>query len=579
MVVLTIFYSKILSIFKNYVIINYIIGKVKGGDRMQILKVMITDPGFPPEECTYAKVDENTNYYFIKDYHLENENIIATTNYKEAIGHEAYTSIGVINKEGDILIPFENKTIKPIKDKLLLVERNVPMTECVLNALKEKTDPFAAQTHAQNAATIKKQMKDIMGISGDFIFDNQFSEAAIYTMDGVNVAGNYFSFIGENNGDYYLATNVVGATIMKFNPSQLVQSQTNTTSESSGQQPQIPQTPIIDNSQTSDTVSGGANNSLTSNIDIPNQNMTEEEKPPIVNTTEDSGGSAIVSENTVNLESNNIPTTNKSEVMLNIPEDVPQQSGEGNNQDSVIEDSSSDDIDLDISEEIDNLKNEDNSEEVQFDDRKDTDEVQETAVESKSQEPYSLTDEDITAPVIADATNTIKNLFASNRYKDGVIDKLMGEIEALKSNVAILREESFSKEQEVQSLRHKMNDYRTKSIDLERANAQLNGTLSRQSNIMQSLEEQNTALRHQVAGLHALSNAVAEAGVLIQPVEDDESLDKNDNQNTDLNIDNYLNGEYKNNIRDMSSYLTRKNQKTGSDINEGGQTYQKTKAA
>ena len=47
-----------------------------GGDYVEILKGMVKDAGYPDEECNYVKIDDNTIYYFIKDYQLKNGNII-----------------------------------------------------------------------------------------------------------------------------------------------------------------------------------------------------------------------------------------------------------------------------------------------------------------------------------------------------------------------------------------------------------------------------------------------------------------------------------------------------------------------
>ena len=436
---------------------------------MEILKGMTNDPGFPPKEFIYGKVDQNTMYYFVENYNLENGNIIATTNYKEALGHAPFTSLGVINKEGQILIPFENKMIKPLKSQLLLVEKNVPSTPSVIDALKNKSDPFAAQTLAQNAATIKKQMKDIMGMNGDFIFDNQFSESAIYTIGGVNIANNYFSFIGENNGDYYLATNVVGATIMKFNPDQLVQSQNNTT-QSTQEQPsdsaqvQTPEPPIVNSLPEEENISGGETSSLTPNIDIPIQSMKEEETPPIVNTANDLNSVPISEEQTINLESENTPKEGNSEVMLNITEndstdssDLELDDDDLNHSNMVMEESEDFDRDEGEVESDQEEKQEEQDDTISYEEK-----MEEQPVSVTSKEPYSLTDEEIATPIVADATTTIKKQFEMIRKYRAALDKERGEGEAKDSNIAILREESYSQQQEIQSLRHQVNEYRTK---------------------------------------------------------------------------------------------------------------------
>ncbi len=619
-----------------------------GGDYVEILKGMVKDAGYPDEECNYVKIDDNTIYYFIKDYQLKNGNIIATNILKEAIGHAPYTSLGVIDqKDGKLLIPFENKTIKQIGDNLLLVEKNVPTTQSVVEALKNKSDPFTAQTLAENASKIKQQLKDIMGMNGDFIFDNQFSEAAIYTMDGVNVAGNYFSFIGENNGDYYLATNVLGATIMKFNPEQLQQPETNTntveqTNDTSGIQggtqdeSTIEQPPEVNSNAENEEA---APDNLMPNIDIPIQSMSEQEQntPDAVDTPASpvQDDSTTIPEDTQNESVSEQPPEvsgeddSNEEMKLNIPMDSSEDTNEEasdteTSQDEDIEKDSSEDSDENVTEDEKNTntdideedegetKSEEESEEntldgdateedveISNDDSdddlentyseeedssenemaEDADENEIEEEKNESSKPYSLTDEDIATPTIKDATNTIRNLLEENRKQRRIIDKQIGEIEALKTNADILREENFSQEQEITSLRDEMNSYRNQSINLTRENAKLTGAIERQNDIMKRLEEQNTGLRNQVAGMHALSDAIVEANALVQPVEDESKYYGNTTTNqttsrsSNLNIDNYLNGNYsENNL----GYLGDSHSNSASELES---VYQKSKVA
>ena len=390
----------------------------------------------------------------------------------------------------------------------------------------------------------------------------------------------------ENNGDYYLATNVVGATIMKFNPEQLVQSQPNTTQQTQEQpsestQTQISEPPIVNSLSEGENISGGDSNSITPNIDIPIQNMKEEESPPIVNTTDVSNPTPILEEETINLESENTKKDENSEITLNITENdskdetgVELPNSDLNDSDMVMDETDESDLN---EEELESNQEEEieEQEDTPSYEEEDEEEIEEQPVSVVSKEPYSLTDEEIATPIVADATTTIKKQFEMIRKYRAALDKERGEGEAKDSSIAILREESYSQQQEIQSLRHQMNEYRTKSINLERQNAQLKGTISKQNSMMQSLEEQNRSLRNQVAGLHALSNAVEEAGVLIQPVEEENSIDISSFDSNVLDVDNYLNRNYKGYSQDIehNSYFT-ENQNKGTD-----QFYQKSKAA
>ena len=449
---------------------------------MEILKGMVRDVGYPDVECTYAKVDDNTIYYFIEAGELPNGNIIASTILKEAIGHAPYTSLGLINKNGDILIPFENKIIKETKDKLLLVEKNKPTSENVLEALKSKSDPFSASTLVETATTIKTQIKNAIGMSTEFIFDNQFSEAALYTMDGVNVANGYYSFISEFNGNYYFSSNVANSQIIKFNPDQLEetpeQGMDNTPIENNESEEQSMENTSIENSESEEQ--SMENTSIENN---------ESEEQSMENNTE---ASEEVQEE-------------DSAIKLNI--DMPDQTQVENNEE----------INAYSTEEEDKEERANSSNEYEISNNEVNEISNEYEQTTEIPTENHMTTEDISNPVIADATNTIKKLLKENREQRQTIDKQFAEIEVIKSNYSILKEESTSREEEVISLRQELNRYRTQAIDLNRENTKLKSTLMRQSDVMKDLKKQNVGLREQVAGIHALGNAVAEANILIEP--------------------------------------------------------------
>ena len=193
---------------------------------MEILRGTVRDQGYPDTECTYGKVDDNTLYYFIPDGTLVNGNIIVSTNLKEAIGHAKHTSLGLIDTNGNLLIPCENKSIKQVgnkDDNLLLAEKNIPTTDSVITFLKNKDNPANQQSLEENDKFIKDQIIQAMGMSGDFIFASPGSEAALYTMDGVNASNGYYSYIAELNSNYYLSTNVPKSQILTFNSAMLKQ--------------------------------------------------------------------------------------------------------------------------------------------------------------------------------------------------------------------------------------------------------------------------------------------------------------------------------------------------------------------
>ena len=180
-------------------------GQVKYKDRSDII-------------CTYGINDAGKQYYLLDGEKLSNGNCVASTALVEAIDPLVVASnIGVISSDGDIVVPFENKAIKPISDKAILVEKASPTTQSVIDSVNMRKDPLAATKLVTTPATIKDRMNAKMGNGGRFIFNDQFSEASVFDLDGNNLLDNeYYSFIGLNNGTLYMSKNTVDSVIDEY---------------------------------------------------------------------------------------------------------------------------------------------------------------------------------------------------------------------------------------------------------------------------------------------------------------------------------------------------------------------------
>ena len=143
-----------------------------------------------------------------------------------------------------------------------------------------------------------------------------------------------------------------------------------------------------------------------------------------------------------------------------------------------------------------------------------------------------LVDEDITNPVIFNATNTIRKLLDENRSQREVIDHQADELENIKSSNEILLADNNSKEQELRSLRKSMSHFRSQNSSLTRENTKLKSINDRQKEVIENLKHQNQVLKEQVAGISALGSAVAEASTVIGI--DDNSSDDSITYDTDL---------------------------------------------
>lgn len=184
-------------------------GQVKYKDRSDII-------------CTYGSLDDGRQYYFLDGEKLGKDRIVASTALVEAIDPLVMASnIGVIDSEGKVIIPFENKAIKPISDQAMLVEVANPVTPSVIEAANMRKDPLAATRLVTTPAAIKDKINAKMGVGGRFIFNDQFSEASVYDLDGNNLLDNkLYSFIGYNNGVLYLAGNTVDTDVVTYSLNQ-----------------------------------------------------------------------------------------------------------------------------------------------------------------------------------------------------------------------------------------------------------------------------------------------------------------------------------------------------------------------
>ena len=186
---------------------------------MQIQKGLVKYKDRSDIVCTYGLTEEGRQYYFLDNTSMSNGNIIASTVLVEAIDPVVVaSSVGVIDANGTVVIPFENRSIKPVMDGLLLIEVANSTTPSVVEANSLKSDPLAATKLVTTPATIKDKINAKMGAEGRFIFNDQFSEATICDYSGNNILDNqYFSFIAiKNNETLYLSKNTVDSPVLEY---------------------------------------------------------------------------------------------------------------------------------------------------------------------------------------------------------------------------------------------------------------------------------------------------------------------------------------------------------------------------
>lgn len=168
--------------------------------------------------CTYGVTDDGRQYYFLDETDSKkfaNGNRIATTALVEAVDPMVKASnVGVIDNDGNVIIMFDNRCVKPISDNIILVEKANPISQSVIDALNLRSDPLSATKLVSTPATIKERLNAQMGSEGRYIFNDQFSEATLYDINGNNLLnGEYYSFMAIANGKIYMSKNTVDSVI------------------------------------------------------------------------------------------------------------------------------------------------------------------------------------------------------------------------------------------------------------------------------------------------------------------------------------------------------------------------------
>ena len=148
--------------------------------------------------CFYGVTNDGRQYYFLDETDekkFSNGNRIASKLLVEAIDPMVKASnIGVVNEAGEEVISFDNKSIKPINNDIILVEKSQPVSQSVIAANEMRSDPAFATQLVSTPATIKSKLNVKMGSEGRYLFNDQFSEATVCDINGNTVRN-------INNGD------------------------------------------------------------------------------------------------------------------------------------------------------------------------------------------------------------------------------------------------------------------------------------------------------------------------------------------------------------------------------------------
>lgn len=484
---------------------------------MKIQKGLVKDQGYPDVVCSYGTCDNGAIYYFIENGTLSNGNIIATTNLKEAIGHAQNTSLGLINSNGDILIPFENRILRIINNDLLLVERNNPVSQNVVDAMKDRADPLAANKLVTTAADIKDRMNAKMGRDGKFLYNNQFGEASIFDINGNRVIDEYYSYIAMDDDTIYYSKNMKDDPIFEYSIHAPIQNNNqnidnNTLNEVSSQN-NMPLN-VADTGVTKEEI---------------DKEFAKEVVAPAAIHTENAKHDSIDPDTTVESSVQNhlgVPSNEQTQ------EQVENNDISSNDTSSDIDDKSSNSLNLET--DINDLKNTFNDfsleKKIEANDNK-FHEEDKKKIDFSSFKKDTIINDNINSffdnkyepdTVIENANNVMKKLIKQNKsQKDLILDK-NNKIESLENENQLLTNQCEDMSNKNEELERKVLRYEEIVKKYATKITALSEKVDSQSETIKSQQKRLDILEPQIAGRHQLGDTVEEAmEILNEPDEID----------------------------------------------------------
>ena len=543
---------------------------------MQVQKGIVKYKDRSDIVCTYGVTDDGKQYYFLDGNVASNGNIVATTVLVEAIDPVVgSSSIGLIDPNGNVVIPFENKSIKVINDNILLVEKANSTTPSVVEANQLRSDPLAATKLVTTPATIKERINGKMSGEGRFVFNDQFSEATICDVNGNNLVNDeYYSFIAIKNDEIiYMSKNVVDSPVMEFSISNGVVVESANTDNNILDSLDVSQTDVsqdtIEEAMSVNENSGFGSSDITAKDfeaissldegDSLEENVVEEDDASdtdipdelVINTTEEvetatEEDSSLNVENEVTVEDavseveSEIPVVNADDeenveetesVLENVVSDSEVTSsdelvafdfGDNINYSSVVtnevnekeEDDSLEISDSLLDKNIDLFSN-DISDDVFAESKLHVDKIINDS-EMDYNFDYSIgSSKDTIIEDVASAMSNLINLNRNQKQKIMAYEEKVDEIASVHKRVV---EKARSQARDIELLKSKIKNYETMVAKLEAKVQSLENKVYDQERLISNQSSELEALRPQIEGKKELVKILADAQVLLDQV-------------------------------------------------------------
>lgn len=179
--------------------------------KIEIVKGKVQQAGYDEAFCTIIKADVNRNdslsdkpLYIVEDIEIADGVYAVTPNVTEALNRSPRKTIGVMNENGELLIPIINSDIVKINDKYIAVKTTSSMEELEM----AKSDPTKVQENALVSQQIKNKVLEI-NPNARFVCDDYYGTYDVYEINDKTLVRTYdnANYIATSGEDVYIQSN------------------------------------------------------------------------------------------------------------------------------------------------------------------------------------------------------------------------------------------------------------------------------------------------------------------------------------------------------------------------------------
>lgn len=84
---------------------------------------LVRQPGFEDEKCKFVKLEDEKTVYLVEDINVGDGMYVVASDVSEALNRKERQTIGIINDEKKILIPFVNSDVVKVNDEFIAIGR------------------------------------------------------------------------------------------------------------------------------------------------------------------------------------------------------------------------------------------------------------------------------------------------------------------------------------------------------------------------------------------------------------------------------------------------------------------------